>query len=315
VASSQWVILVDPTPAKDSMSKNSLPSSARPARPEADDIQVLLSLHEDSDAPRIVDAAIAQFHARYGADSLAPLVVVIAALNEEQSIGSVIDEVPRTVAELPTQVLVVDDGSTDKTSTVSDEHGALVCSLAQNCGHGTALRAGYRLAREGGARYIATLDADGQWDPADLPAMVGLLERDEADFVIGSRQLGRTENTDAVRNLGVRFFSKVISALTRTRLTDSSSGLRAMRVEVTEKVRQTQPQYQTSELLIGAIFQGYRVAEVPTVMRVRLAGVSKKGRNLFYGPRYAAVIVRTVRREWPDRVSRRPMSPKNQRAN
>lgn len=287
------------------MSKNRPASVARPARSETEDIRVRHALHEDSDAPRIVDAAIAQFHARYGADPLPPLVVVIAALNEEQSIGPVIDEVPETIAGLPAQVVVVDDGSSDKTSTISEEHGALVCSLAQNCGHGTALRAGYRLAREGGARYIATLDADGQWDPADLPAMVGLLERDEADFVIGSRQLGRTENTDAVRNLGVRFFSKLISALTRTRITDSSSGLRAMRVEVTEKVRQTQPQYQTSELLIGAVLQGFRVAEVPTVMRVRSAGVSKKGRNIFYGPRYAAVITRTFSREWPDRVSRR----------
>ena len=270
----------------------------------SDEVHIRRSLHEDADAPRIVDEAIAQFHTRYGSDALTALVVVIAALNEEQSIGAVIDEVPATVAGLATRVLVIDDGSTDKTSTVSEEHGALVCSLAQNCGHGTALRAGYRLAREGGARYIATLDADGQWDPADLPAMVQLLEDGTADFVVGSRQLGRTENTDAVRNLGVRFFSALISALTRTRITDSSSGLRAMRVEVTSQVRQTQPQYQTSELLIGAIFQGFRVAEVPTVMRVRSAGESKKGRNAFYGVRYATVITRTFLREWPDRVRR-----------
>jgi len=268
----------------------------------SDEVHIRRSLHEDADAPRIVDEAIAQFHTRYGTDVLTPLVVVIAALNEEQSIGAVIDEVPATIAGLATRVLVIDDGSTDKTSTVSEEHGAVVCTLAQNCGHGTALRAGYRLAREGGARYIATLDADGQWDPADLPAMVQLLEDGTADFVVGSRQLGRTENTDAVRNLGVRFFSALISALTRTRITDSSSGLRAMRVEVTSQVRQTQPQYQTSELLIGAIFQGFRVAEVPTVMRVRSAGESKKGRNAFYGLRYATVITRTFLREWPDRV-------------
>ena len=269
-----------------------------------DEVRIRRSLHEDADAPRIVDEAIAQFHARYGADALTPLVVVIAALNEEQSIGAVIDEVPPTIAGLATRVLVIDDGSSDKTSIVSEEHGALVCTLAQNCGHGTALRAAYRLAREGGARYIATLDADGQWAPSDLSAMVELLEAGKADFVVGSRQLGRTENTDAVRNLGVRFFSALISALTRTRITDSSSGLRAMRVDVTSQVRQTQPQYQTSELLIGAIFQGFRVAEVPTVMRVRSAGESKKGRNAFYGVRYATVITRTFLREWPDRVRR-----------
>jgi glycosyltransferase involved in cell wall biosynthesis len=260
------------------------------------------SLHEDVDAPRIVDAALARFHERYGSDALAPLVVVIAALNEEGSLPDQLDEIPGTVAGLRTSVVVVDDGSTDRTTAVAEEHGALVCTLERNCGHGTALRAGYRLAAEGGGRYVATLDADGQWDPADLPAMVALLEDDRADFVIGSRQLGRTENTDAVRNLGVRFFSLVISGLTRTRVTDTSSGLRAMRVEVTSTVRQTQPQYQTSELLIGALFQGFRVAEVPTVMRVRTAGESRKGRNGFYALRYATVIAQTFRREWPQRV-------------
>ena len=73
--------------------------------------------------------------------------------------------------------------------------------------------------------------------------------------------------------------------LTRTRLTDTSSGLRLMRAELTGTVTQTQPQYQTSELLIGALLQSYRVAEVPTVMRQRLSGESKKGRNLAYGLR------------------------------
>jgi hypothetical protein len=70
-----------------------------------------------------------------------------------------------------------------------------------------------------------------------------------------------------------------------------------MRAEITATVRQTQPEYQTSELLIGAILQGYRVAEVPTVMRVRRAGRSKKGHNLLYGLRYARVILRTYVRE------------------
>ena len=158
-------------------------------------------------------------------------------------------------------------------------------------------RSGYRIAREGGARYIGTLDGDGQWDPADLPAMVAILEADGADFVIGSRELGNTENTDAFRNLGVKFFARTISLLTSSKLTDTSSGLRLMRAELTGTVTQTQPQYQTSELLIGALLRGYRVAEVPTVMRQRMSGLSRKGRNLAYGLRYARVIANTYVRE------------------
>ena len=254
-------------------------------------------LREAPDTSAVTSAALQAFAGAYPDLKLQPLVIVIAAYNEADNIGAVLDEVPLQIADVPVTLLVIDDGSTDKTTKVAERHGALVCTLAVNRGHGVALRLGYRIAREGGAQYIGTLDGDGQWDPADLPDMVAIMEAGQADFVIGSRQLGQTENTDAFRNLGVRFFARVISALTRTRLTDTSSGLRLMRADLTGTVTQTQPQYQTSELLIGALLQGYRVAEVPTVMRQRLSGESRKGRNLAYGLRYARVIAETYLRE------------------
>lgn len=254
-------------------------------------------LREAPDTSAITSAALRAFGRAYPDLKLQPLVVVIAAYNEADNIGAVLDEVPQQITDVPVSLLVIDDGSTDGTTEVAQRHGALVCTLAANRGHGVALRLGYRIARQGGAEYIATLDGDGQWDPADLPAMVALMQSGRADFVIGSRQLGQTENTDAFRNLGVRFFARVISTLTHTRLTDTSSGLRLMRAALTGTVTQTQPQYQTSELLIGALLQGYRVAEVPTVMRQRLSGESKKGRNIAYGLRYARVITETYRRE------------------
>ncbi|HEY2505365.1 MAG TPA: glycosyltransferase family 2 protein [Streptosporangiaceae bacterium] len=254
-------------------------------------------LREAPDTAVITARASQAFASSYPDLKLQPLVIVIAAYNEADNIGPVLDEVPQQIADVPVSLLVIDDGSTDGTSDVAQRHGALVCTLSGNRGHGVALRLGYRIAREGGAQYIGTLDGDGQWDPADLPAMVAILEAGEADFVIGSRALGNTENTDAFRNLGVKFFARVISLLTRSRLSDTSSGLRLMRAELTGTVTQTQPQYQTSELLIGALLQGYRVAEVPTVMRQRLSGESKKGRNLAYGLRYARVITQTYLRE------------------
>jgi glycosyltransferase involved in cell wall biosynthesis len=254
-------------------------------------------LREAPDTAQVTGAALSAFAITYPDLKLQPMVVVIAALNEADNIGAVLDEVPEQIADVPISLLVIDDGSTDKTTAVAQRHGALVCTLSANRGHGVALRLGYRIAREGGARYIATLDGDGQWDPADLPAMVKILEAEQADFVLGSRQLGQTENTDALRNLGVKFFARLISGLTGTHVTDTSSGLRLMRAELTGTVRQTQPQYQTSELLIGALLHGYRVAEVPTVMRQRLSGESRKGRNLAYGLRYARVIGMTYLRE------------------
>src|SRR6201998_4265226 len=181
---------------------------------------------EPPDTTTAPSAALRDFAETYPDLKLQPLVIVIAAFNEAANIGAVLDEVPQQIADIPVSLLVIDDGSTDGTSEVAQRHGALVCTLKVNRGHGVALRLGYRIAREGGAQYIATLDGDGQWDPADLPAMVSKVETGEADFVIGSRQLGQTENTDSFRNLGVKFFARVISTLTGTRLTDTSSGLR-----------------------------------------------------------------------------------------
>jgi hypothetical protein len=90
----------------------------------------------------------------------------------------------------------------------------------------------------------------------------------------------------------------LVRLLTGVKVTDTSSGYRAMRAEVTARVRQEQVQYQTSELLIGAIARGYRIAERPIVMHKRTAGESKKGNDLLYGARYARVILATW---WRDR--------------
>jgi glycosyltransferase involved in cell wall biosynthesis len=255
------------------------------------------ALREAPDTPVIVGSAREEFARRYPDVKLQRLVVVIAAFNEAGNIGAVLDEVPDQIADVPVSLLMIDDGSTDCTSEVARQHSALVCTLSANRGHGVALRLGYRIAREAGAGLIATLDGDGQWDPADLPAMVRMIEEDHADFVVGSRQLGQTENTDLFRNVGVRFFAWLVSRLTGVRLTDTSSGLRVMRADMTGAVRQTQPQYQTSELLIGALYQGFRIAEVPTTMRQRLSGASKKGTTLLYGLSYARVIGKTWWRE------------------
>jgi glycosyltransferase involved in cell wall biosynthesis len=246
---------------------------------------------------RTRDEAIANFGERYEDLRFNSVLVVIAALDEEGAIGDVLDEVPAQACGRDIDVLVIDDGSTDATSEIAEGKGAYVARLERNCGHGIALRVGYELARRHGAEVVVTLDADGQWNPTELPGVLEPLVNGEADFVIGSRVLGSAETDDRFRHAGVYFFAALVRLLTGARVTDTSSGYRAMRVEVVTNVRQTQVQYQTSELLIGAIYAGYRIAERPIVMRKRMAGVSKKGRNLIYGLRYARVILKTWRRE------------------
>jgi glycosyltransferase involved in cell wall biosynthesis len=244
-------------------------------------------------ADQVAGQAVRAFRERHGELELAPVVVVIPALNEAECVGGVLDDMPAEACGLPVQTIVVDDDNTDATGEVARAHGAFVARLEQNLGQGAAFRVGYRLGREHGARYLVTLDADGQWDPADMAGVLEPVVDGEADFVLGSRVLGRAETDNRLRGLGVRVFGILVTALTRVRVTDTSSGLRAMLAEVTARVPQHEPQYQSSELLLGAIYCGYRIAERPIVMHKRAAGESKKGHDVMFGVRYANVILRT----------------------
>ena len=250
----------------------------------------------------IDDTAAAGFDVILDGRRLRPVTVVIAAYNEEDGIADVLRAMPTSVCGLGVDTVVVVDGATDATAAAAREVGVLVCDVPVNRGQGAALRLGYRLAREHGAEYVATTDADGQYDPAQLPAIIEPLVAGRADFVSGSRRLGSAHTTDRFRSAGVVVFAGLISVLTGKRITDPSYGMRAMRVGVSEAVTLRQPQYQATELLIGVAQQGFRIVEVPATMYQRAAGTTKKGRNLTYGLQVGLVIVSTwwrgVRRGW-----------------
>ena len=269
-------------------------------------------MHYTNPTDASVDAeALQALAARYGerATKLPPVAVVIAAYNEEGAVGPVVETLPRTICGLSAEVIVVADGCVDATAKESEEAGALVCDVPDNRGQGAALRLGYRIAREGGAQYIITTDADGQYNPAEMESLLAPVINGEADFVTGSRRMGSEETKDPIRRAGVRFFALLVSTLTGQRISDTTFGLRAMRAEVTGAVLLEQPQYQASELLIGVITHGYKVLEVPATIHKRKVGESKKGHNplyelhipavnnLFYGARFMRVVVGTWWRE------------------
>ncbi len=257
--------------------------SASAQRPQIDDV--------DRSAQR-------ELVERRGRLDLPPVAVVIAAYNEGAGLPRVLDALPDSVCGLATDVIVVDDGSSDDTGAVAMAHGrAHVVRCETNRGQGAALRLGYRVAREHGAEFIITTDADGQYDTADFPIVLAPVLDGRADFVTGSRRLGRQHTFDRFRRLGVHVFAWSVTAMVGQRLTDTSFGLRAMRADVTGDVTLNQPQYQSSELLLGMFSHGYRVLEVPGTMHLRSAGSTKKGRNLVYGTRYARVVFGTWWRE------------------
>lgn len=251
----------------------------------------------------LVDSlASKDFEERHGKPAFAPITIVIPSYGESDNIEGVLADIPRNVGGLDVSALVVVDGNHpavehDTTAEKVVKAGDYVAVAPVNRGQGAALRLAYTLARDHGAKYIVSLDADGQYDPSELERLVEPLEAGTADFVSGSRRLGRKETTDKFRTGGVYVFATLISVLTGTKITDPANGFRAMRSEVTADVALTEEQYQASELLIGAIERGYRVTEVGVLMRERASGESKKQHNMLYGLQFARVIFKTVLRD------------------
>jgi glycosyltransferase involved in cell wall biosynthesis len=247
----------------------------------------------------VVELAREDFAKRYPGVDLGRSVALIAAYEEEENIGDVLKAMPTEACGLPLTTLVVVDGGDDRTADIVHEMGVYALVFPVNLGHGVALRAGYNLCIENGVEYIVTLDADGQNDPIEIPTMLQPLIDDESDFVVGSRRLGVDHTSDFVRKAGVVFFSTLVNVLTRSKLTDTSNGYRALRTSMLADVvpRCVQVQYQTSELIITAIRRGWRISEKPTIWHPRAHGTTKKGATALYGFRYLNVVVRTWLRE------------------
>jgi len=246
-----------------------------------------------------IDLGRVDFESRHPDLRLTPVAVLVCAHQEVDNIGDVLKRVPEKACGLAVTPVVVVDGGGDGTDQVAIEAGAVTFVLPVNLGHGVALRVGYDLCVSAGAQFVVTLDADGQNDPAEVETMLEPLVSDTADFVVASRRLGEDRTDDRFRKAGVVFFAAMINLLTGAHLTDSSNGFRALRATMLSDVmgRLEQDQYQTAELLITSIKRGWRVTERPTVWHERASGVSKKGGNLLYAFRYAAVVLRTWRRE------------------
>jgi glycosyltransferase involved in cell wall biosynthesis len=218
--------------------------------------------------------------------------VLIPAFNEADSIAWVLDRIPKSVCGLETAVLVVDDGSRDGTPEIATQHGAVVARHLINRGGGAALRTGYRLMADSGARIVVTLDADGQHLPSEMERLVEPVISGEVAVAHGSRVLGEAEPNHYARELGIVFFNRMVSLITRTKVSDCSNGYRAVRADVLPQLVLRQEQFHTSEFLIEAIKRGIPAKEVPVTVARRLHGHSKKPAVVRYGLGFANAIVR-----------------------
>ncbi|MEX2448189.1 MAG: glycosyltransferase family 2 protein [Solirubrobacterales bacterium] len=221
------------------------------------------------------------------------VAILVPAYDEAENVGQVLDLMPGEVCGMETAVLVVDDGSRDGTGDVAARHGAIVARHVINRGGGAALRTGYRLMVESGAELVVTLDADGQHLPSEMERLVKPVLDGEVDVAHGSRVLGEADRNAFARELGIVFFNRLVSFITRTKVSDCSNGYRAVRANVLPLLVLRQEQFHTSEFMIEAIKRGVPAREVPVTVAKRLHGHSKKPAVVRYGLGFANAIVRT----------------------
>ena len=228
------------------------------------------------------------------------LVVQIPALNEERTIADVIGRIPRKIEGVDTvQVVVVDDGSTDRTGELARQAGADVVRHEQRRGVGAAFRSGIERSTELNADIVATIDADGQFDPHDIPRLIAPIVQHRADFVTASRFLdpALAPVMPRPKRWGNDFMARWISGLTGQRFHDVSCGFRAYSRNAYLRLVLLGDFTYTHEVFLSLAFARVPIVEVPVRVRgVREFGKSRVANNLFhYGFRTASIILKTYR--------------------
>ncbi len=210
-------------------------------------------------------------------DSIAPTLIIVPAWNEERNVGHTVSEI--LAARPDYDVVVIDDGSSDRTAAVARQAGATVIQLPFNLGVGGAMRTGFTFAQRHGYARAIQVDADGQHNPADIDAVLDGLTR--ADISIGARfaEVGDYD-VRGPRRWAMIVLAKTLSRVAKTRLTDATSGFRAAGPRAIAQYVQYYPaEYfgDTLDSLVAACHAGLTVTQVPVAMRARMHGTSTQG--------------------------------------
>ena len=188
------------------------------------------------------------------------ITIGIPAYNEEKNIASIITKLKK----ITDSIIVCDDGSSDMTSEISKNLGAVVISHKKNMGYGAAIRTIFQKSVELDSDILVTFDADGQHRIEDVTKILQPLENNEADVVIGSRFLDNESKVPNYRKIGIKVITKITNTSLKKKLTDSQSGFRAYNKQVLTQISPSEMGMGIStEILIKASSKGLRIAEVP----------------------------------------------------
>ncbi|OPX93192.1 MAG: Undecaprenyl-phosphate mannosyltransferase [Syntrophorhabdus sp. PtaB.Bin006] len=211
-------------------------------------------------------------------------LVIIPAFNEEGSIEQVVENVRNHLPQ--SDIVVINDGSKDRTSEKALSCGAKVLDLPFNLGIGGAMQTGYKYAHMKGYDVAIQVDGDGQHDPKEIEKLVNALEEQNLDMVIGSRFVERSEyRVSKARRIGIVILSRVISMIVGYEVTDPTSGFRAVNRKVIELFSSNYPQdYPEPEAIVFLHRYGLSIGEVPVGMSARSTGESSItwSRSIYY---------------------------------
>lgn len=224
------------------------------------------------------------------------LLAIIPAYNEAATIGDVIRRIKKHQPSM--DILVVNDGSTDETGAAARRTGeALVLELPFNLGIGGAVQAGYRYAWKKQYDLAVQIDADGQHDPAELEHILSPVKEGAADCCIGSRFLEkRGYRSTAARRFGIRYFAWMLRSTMRSRLTDPTSGFRAVGREGIRVFAGYYPDdYPEVEAIALLLRKGLTIAEAPVMMHSRQGGSSSitPAKSFYYMVKVSLAVVMT----------------------
>lgn len=233
-------------------------------------------------------------------NNLKKLVVIIPALNESKTISSVIADIPSQIPGISeTQVIVVDDGSTDNTAQQALLSGALVFHHIENIGVGAAFHTGIKEALRQGADIIVNIDADGQFNPNDIPSLIAPIQNETAAFVSATR-FAKPEflpEMPKIKIWGNRWMTNIINFITKRSFTDVSCGFRAYSRDAALRLTLFGHFTYTQETFIDLAFKNIPMTEVSLKVRgERAHGYSRVASNLWrYGIKTATIIFRAAR--------------------
>ena len=194
-------------------------------------------------------------------------LVIIPALNEEATIGEVISGIK---VHLPdADILVINDGSTDRTASIARDKGAVVIDLPFNLGYGAALQTGFRFAHKKGYASVITIDADGQHVPSSIASLLSTMEKEGAHVVIGSRFFEGQYRPGILKKIGIWLFSLITRWYTGIKITDPTSGFQLLRGEVYSYLAEGDNyplDYPDVNIIMILHKKKFKVVEAPVVM-------------------------------------------------